>query len=410
MNFAALGSNLQPHAGIIGGPIQAGALGFNGLGFAGESIKSGKACPKNLGQREKAMIANSLVLNAWYVAGLSKEFEPGDLQGHVIAGKPIVIWRTTEGKVAAFDDRCVHKRMPLSAGKLLEDGRLQCAYHGLCYDAGGNCVKIPSQPNGPIPTRAKLRPYPLIEQHGLVWIWPGNPEKIGNCRPPQTPEIASDEWDTISSDQLHVAANYRLLIENLLDITHFYPLHDGNIGDIADSEIPVAFVEEVIDGNHSIKSVRHTDGYKQPPTLVNWLGYEVVDRDHTHHMMNPGVTRVEMRAAPPGELGTDKDRGYVLYHTHTPVDRTNLVWRWVFNTPSKDRWAVDPSKPVGERVAETFPAVAEEDRWALEKQQEMFSYDDDGYSEVPLKTDKAVISIRKLFNALEAEQLETAAS
>ena len=355
------------------------------------------------------MIANSLVQNAWYVAGLSTEFESGDLQGHVIAGKPIVCWRSTEGKVVAFDDRCVHKRMPLSAGKLLEDGHLECAYHGLCYDADGNCVRIPSLPDGPIPARAKLRPYPLVEQNGLVWIWPGNPGKIGNCRPPRTPEISSDEWDTVSSDQLRVPANYRLLIENLLDITHFYPLHDGNVGDVANSEIPVKFVEEVIDGNHSIKSVRRVEGYKQPPMLVNWLGYEVVDRDHTHHMMNPGVTRVEMRAAPPGELGTDKDRGYVLYHTHTPVDRTNLHWRWILNTPSKHCWTGDPSKSVAEGIAESFPAVVEQDLWVLEKQQAMFAYADDGYSEVPLKADKAVISIRKLFDTLEAEEQDAAA-
>ena len=168
------------------------------------------------------MIANSLILNAWYAAGLSGQFPAGELQGRKIGGKPVVMWRAADGRVVAFDDRCVHKRMPLSAGRLLENGTLECAYHGLCYDTEGTCVKIPSQPEGPIPARAKLRPYPVIEQDGLVWIWPGKPEKIGNCQPPRTPEIVSDEWDTVSSDTLRVKANYRLVIENLLDITHFY--------------------------------------------------------------------------------------------------------------------------------------------------------------------------------------------
>ena len=44
-------------------------------------------------------------------------------------------------------------------------------------------------------------------------------------------------------------ANYLLLIENLLDITHFYPLHDGNIGDLANSKIPIEFIEQEVDGN-----------------------------------------------------------------------------------------------------------------------------------------------------------------
>ena len=208
------------------------------------------------------MIANSLILNAWYAAGLTSEFPVGELQSHIIGGKPIVMWRAVDGEVVAFDDRCVHKRMPLSAGRLLDNGLLECAYHGLCYNTEGTCVKIPSQPDGPIPARAKLRPYSVVEQEGLVWLWPGDPVKIGNCRPPRTPEIDSDDWDTVSSEAIRVNANYRLVIENLLDITHFYPLHAGNIGDEANSLIPVEYKEDIIDGNHTIKSIRHVEGYQ----------------------------------------------------------------------------------------------------------------------------------------------------
>ncbi len=355
------------------------------------------------------MRAETFVENAWYGAGLSADFQVRGLQSLVIAGKPIVLWRDDEGTVVAFDDRCVHKRMPLSAGRVLDDGTVECAYHGLCYDSTGTCVKIPSQPGQPISSKAKLKPHPVVEQDGVVWIWPGDPDKIGNCRPPRTPEIDSDDWVTVSSERLSVGANYRLLIENLLDITHFYPLHEGNIGDYANSEIPVEFVEEIVDGNQSIMSVREVEGYAQPPMLVDWLGYEVVDRHHTHRMMNPGLTRVEMRVAPPGELGTDKDRGYVLYHTHTPNDASNLEWRWIVNTRAGQNLLSDPSKSVAERFGETFHAVAEEDRWALEKQQGMYDYDDGDYGEVLLKTDRSVVIVRKILSGLEAEKSGAAA-
>jgi vanillate O-demethylase monooxygenase subunit len=66
------------------------------------------------------MAAYVLVRNAWYAAGLSHEFPPQRLQGQVIAEKPLVLWRTAAGAVAAFDERCCHKRMPLSAGRLIE--------------------------------------------------------------------------------------------------------------------------------------------------------------------------------------------------------------------------------------------------------------------------------------------------
>jgi len=66
------------------------------------------------------MAADVLVRNAWYVAGLSHEFPPQQLQGQVIAEKPLVMWRTATGLVVAFDERCCHKRMPLSQGRLIE--------------------------------------------------------------------------------------------------------------------------------------------------------------------------------------------------------------------------------------------------------------------------------------------------
>jgi len=120
------------------------------------------------------MAADVLVKNAWYVAGLAHEFPARQLQGQVIAEKPLVMWRTAQGSVVAFDERCCHKRMPLSQGRLVEGGLLECAYHGLCYDATGQCVRVPSHPDGHIPPAARLRPFPVIEQDGLVWVWSGD--------------------------------------------------------------------------------------------------------------------------------------------------------------------------------------------------------------------------------------------
>jgi len=123
------------------------------------------------------MAADLLVKNTWYVAGLAHEFPRQQLQGQIIAEKPLVIWRTTAGGVVAFDERCRHKRMPLSQGRLVDGGLLECAYHGLCYDGTGQCVRVPSYPDGHIPREARLHPFPVIEQDVLVWIWPGDPAK-----------------------------------------------------------------------------------------------------------------------------------------------------------------------------------------------------------------------------------------
>jgi phenylpropionate dioxygenase-like ring-hydroxylating dioxygenase large terminal subunit len=92
-----------------------------------------------------------------------------------------------------------------------------------------------------------------------------------------------------------VPANTLLMIENLLDITHFYPLHDGNIGDVENRRIPVEIEEGTRDGNPYVGTTRAVRGYRQPPYLEDYLGYEFVDRDRTHFMLSSAVTRVEMR-------------------------------------------------------------------------------------------------------------------
>ncbi|MEW5708155.1 MAG: aromatic ring-hydroxylating dioxygenase subunit alpha [Pseudomonadota bacterium] len=345
------------------------------------------------------------VKDCWYVAGLSHEFKPETLTGHKIAGQPLVIWRTRTGKVVAFDNRCCHKRFPLSEGRLLENGLLECAYHGLCYDEQGRCVKIPSHPDGHIPPQARLRPFPVIEQDGLVWVWTGNPERAALFQPPRTPEVADPAWESIDSGPMHVPANYLLLIENLLDITHFYPLHDGNIGDYANSLLPIELVEGEIGGYRFVKTIRRASNYVQPPYFVDWFHYEVVDREHTHCMLSPGLTRVELRVAPPGKLGTGMDRGYVLLHTHTPVDDRNHVWRWCVNCRADHMSRGDPARSAARRIAEMFPDVVAQDRWALEKQQQMFDYPDDGYSELFLKSDKALRRARQVLAQMQHEEI-----
>lgn len=354
------------------------------------------------------MTPYSYIRNCWYAAGLSHEFEPNKLMGHKIAGRSIVLWRTKGGKIVAFDNRCAHKRFPLSEGRLLDDGSLECAYHGVRYDESGKCVAIPSHPDGSIPPRARINPFPVIEQDGVVWIWPGESAKSKDRSPPRTPEIADEEWESIDSGPMHVPANYLLLIENLLDITHFYPLHDGSIGDIENSRIPIEYEEGEVDGNRYVKTIRRVQNYKQPPYLADWFVYDVVDREHTHCMVSPAYTRVVMRVAPPGELGTDKERGYVLMHMHTPIDEKNHIWRWCVNCKKNHMSGGDPKMSAAKRVVTMFPKVVEEDRWALEQQQQMLELPDEGYSELFLKPDRALRRIRlKFLQMLREERVET---
>jgi vanillate O-demethylase monooxygenase subunit len=268
-------------------------------------------------------------------------------------------------------------------------------------------VAIPSQPDKAIPPQARLTSIPVKEQDGVVWVWPGNPILAQRSLPPRTPEITDSENLSIGSPgPLHVPANYLLLIENLLDITHFYPLHDGNIGDKENSKIPVSLDEGVSEGYEFVKTTRHVHGYQQPPYLKEWFLYDTVERIHTHCMVTPGLTRVVMRVAPEGEIGTDKERGYTLLHLHMPVDERNLVWRWSVSCKKWHTTLSDSTMPTAHKVAEMFPEVVAQDQWALERQQQMMEYPDDGYSELFLKTDKALRRARQILMGLQRKERE----
>ena len=54
-----------------------------------------------------------------------------------------------------------------------------------------------------------------------------------------------------------------------------------------------------------------------------------------------------------------------------------------------------------ERMKEMFPAVVDQDRWTLERQQHMFNLPDDDYQEVHLRSDKSILIVRKILDALE---------
>ncbi len=109
-----------------------------------------------------------------------------------------------------------------------------------------------------------------------------------------------------------------------------------------------------------------------------------------------------MRVWPAGRHGDPSvERGYVINHTHTPVDRRNHVWHLIISMPKGQMCKSDPSRRSIDHFVATFPKVIAEDRWALEKQQRMFDYPDDGYTEVFLKPDTALRRARLILTRME---------
>ncbi|MVT73764.1 Rieske 2Fe-2S domain-containing protein [Bradyrhizobium cajani] len=100
-------------------------------------------------------------LNAWYAAAWSHEIAR-ELSARTICGKNIVLYRRTDGAIAALEDACWHRLLPLSLGHLKGDD-VMCGYHGLVFNSAGRCSYMPAQKT--INPSACVRAYPVAERH-----------------------------------------------------------------------------------------------------------------------------------------------------------------------------------------------------------------------------------------------------
>jgi len=155
---------------------------------------------------------DGIVKNAWYLAAWSDEVSQ-ELLPRRIAEEPMVFYRSSDGTAAALLDRCPHRKYPLSAGKL--DGDLvQCGYHGFRFDTDGTCLSVPGQVK--VPLSANVRSFPLVEQFGQIWVYPGDAALADPAKIPHVP-WTSEWWSTTGLSPLNARAS--LLIDNLLDLS-----------------------------------------------------------------------------------------------------------------------------------------------------------------------------------------------
>src|SRR4030095_5089360 len=72
---------------------------------------------------------------------------------------------------------------------------------------------------------ARVRSYPLAERDGIVWIWMGDAERMDESKIRSFPQFGSASRFASVEGYLHVDANYQLITDNLLDLTHGQYLH-----------------------------------------------------------------------------------------------------------------------------------------------------------------------------------------
>src|SRR6266446_6615201 len=130
-----------------------------------------------------------MIRNYWYIACASSRLksEPLPLRVH---DQEVVLFRDSTGVAHALLDRCCHRGVRLSLGKVTDAG-IACGYHGWEYDGAGKCIHIPSLVSGrEIPAAFGVPAFYVCERDSYIWIW------IGEKQPAEAPHIdlVGQEW------------------------------------------------------------------------------------------------------------------------------------------------------------------------------------------------------------------------
>jgi vanillate O-demethylase monooxygenase subunit len=92
----------------------------------------------------------------------------------------------------------------------------------LRFDRTGQCVH---NYHGPVPKAASVRAFPLIERYGVIWIWMGAADAANEDLLPEFPSFGGEPGWAVVRGTLSIAANYQLVTDNLLDLSHGQFLH-----------------------------------------------------------------------------------------------------------------------------------------------------------------------------------------
>lgn len=337
--------------------------------------------------------------NCWYVAAYDRELEDGGPLGRTLLNEPVVLFRDSTGTPVALEDRCCHRHLPLSLGRVAGD-RLQCGYHGLEFDAAGACVHVPGQSK--VPPGAAVRSFPLVEKWGFLWIWMGDAGRADESLIPDWWWVDDPSWGHNAGALLHIQCNYELITDNLLDLSHLGYVHTRTIGNSAIVDFPVK-TERLDD---KIRMSRWIRDRPPPPLYAAGMGSDDnIDRWQIVETEAPAYSVVYAGCGPvgAGDFGgrDEYERGIRLRALNAPTPETETssfyfyAHVWDFRV-GDDAWT--------KKMYDDFLMTFMEDFHILEAQQASLSRDPDR-PQIDLNVDAPGLAARRMLaERIAAEQ------
>jgi choline monooxygenase len=180
-----------------------------------------------------------LFARTWALVGDAAALRrPGDYLATSVGGVPLVIVVDERGTLRAFHNMCRHRGMVMVAGCGSGCESIRCGYHDWRYGLDGSLRVVPQRADqfpGLDPAGMGLLPAAVAEWEGMVFAcpdpgvapladWLGRfPDGIGSVRPGLVPQVAAAD--------IPAACNWKLFVENHIDVYHLWYLHAASLGD-----------------------------------------------------------------------------------------------------------------------------------------------------------------------------------
>ena len=271
--------------------------------FPGDRIRS----PDYLPMRKRC----GLLAEYWYVGAMSRDVKPNKPISTIIMETRIVIWRASDGSLAALRDRCSHRNTMLSEGNINKHKNcIVCPYHGWEFDRDGDCRRVPSENwEGKKSNGRSIESFPVIEQDGLIWVWMGLNKSPDPAKQPfKLPHMndRKEGWEhfQIVNDFDNEVTN---LVENFMDVPHTVLVHAGWFRRRANKLVKTTMErteDSVLVTYHQEKdAIGFTERFINPKKLPLY---------HTDNFYMPNNTRVDY-------IFGEEERGFVIVSTSTPI-------------------------------------------------------------------------------------------
>ena len=297
--------------------------------------------------------------NAWYVAAWEKDVADKPVPVRILDEK-IVLFRKTYGKVAALEDACPHRKLPLSMGRIHGD-QIECGYHGMMFDCSGACTKAPATDRPP--STAVVRAYPMEARYGLLWIWMGEPALANPDTIFAVEHWGDPTWGLNQGDGMNVQCNYQYMTDNLLDPTHVAWVHQSSFASSACEDTPL----QTTVADSGVTVWRWMNDVEPAPFYAPFLKFEGrCDRKQQYEVRYPSNALIKAIFTPAGSGGEGKPLHkdvFIMdsYNFMTPIDANTTKYYWF----QMRNFAPDDAE-ISRQFATSVRGAFEEDRPILE--------------------------------------------